>query len=127
MTAHKWKYHIVAQCPSVRITLAVLLCAQMVFAQAQQEMPNAPVPQAPLAAATPTNNLHIRTPSSLAITHSNNPIEAYAPSSVPKPDLANSPRLQQLIRDGKLSISLQDAIDLALENNLDLAIARYNL
>ena len=38
-----------------------------------------------------------------------------------------SHRLQQLIRDGKLYISLQDAIDLALENNLDLAIARYNL
>ncbi len=31
------------------------------------------------------------------------------------------------MRDGKLYISLQDAIDLALENNLDLAIARYNL
>jgi len=46
---------------------------------------------------------------------------------VAKPDLANSPRLEQLIRDGKLYISLQDAIDLALENNLDLAIARYNL
>ncbi len=40
---------------------------------------------------------------------------------------ANSTRLQQLIRDGKLYISLQDAIALALENNLDLAIARYNL
>ena len=37
------------------------------------------------------------------------------------------PRLNDLIRDGKLYISLQDAIALALENNLDLAIARYNL
>ena len=35
--------------------------------------------------------------------------------------------MDQLIRDGKLYISLQDAISLALENNLDLAIARYNL
>ena len=41
--------------------------------------------------------------------------------------MANSPRLNQLVRDGKLYISLQDAISLALENNLDLAIARYNL
>jgi outer membrane protein TolC len=32
-----------------------------------------------------------------------------------------------MIRDGKLYLSLKDAIDLALENNLDLAIARYNL
>ena len=41
--------------------------------------------------------------------------------------LTNSPRLDRLIRDGKLYLSLKDAIDLALENNLDLAIARYNL
>ena len=32
-----------------------------------------------------------------------------------------------MVRDGKLYLSLKDAIDLALENNLDLAIARYNL
>src|SRR5207237_4707675 len=30
-------------------------------------------------------------------------------------------------RDGKIMLSLNDAIALALENNLDLAIARYNL
>jgi len=35
--------------------------------------------------------------------------------------------LKQLIRDGKLSLSLKDAIRLALENNLDIAIARFNL
>jgi len=33
----------------------------------------------------------------------------------------------QLIRNGKLYLSLKDAIQLALENNLDIAIARYNL
>jgi outer membrane protein TolC len=58
---------------------------------------------------------------------SHNPLNAYSPDYVPKPDLANSPRLNRLIRDGKLYLSLKDAIDLALENNLDLAIARYNL
>lgn len=58
---------------------------------------------------------------------SHNPLNAYMPSSVPEPVLANSSRLDQLIRDGKLYISLKDAIELALENNLDLAIARYNL
>jgi outer membrane protein TolC len=46
---------------------------------------------------------------------------------VPAPQLANSPRLGQLILDGKLQLSLKDAVRLALENNLDLAIARYNL
>jgi outer membrane protein TolC len=58
---------------------------------------------------------------------SHNPINAYAPEYVPEPALANSPRLDRLIRDGKLYLSLKDAIALALENNLDLAIARYNL
>ncbi len=58
---------------------------------------------------------------------SHNPLNAYLPDHVPEPELANSPRLDQLVRDGKLYLSLKDAIDLALENNLDLAIARYNL
>jgi outer membrane protein TolC len=58
---------------------------------------------------------------------SRNPFSAYLPSDVPEPQLANSPLLGQLIRDGKLYLSLKDAIRLALENNLDLAIARYNL
>ena len=58
---------------------------------------------------------------------SRNPLNAYSADSVPQPDLANSPLLDQLIRDGKLYLSLKDAIRLALENNLDLAIARYNL
>ncbi len=56
-----------------------------------------------------------------------NPMSAYSPSEVPAPQLANSPRLGQLILDGKLHLSLKDAVRLALENNLDLAIARYNL
>ena len=58
---------------------------------------------------------------------SHNPIKAYMPDSVPEPVMANSPRLDQVVREGKLYLSLKDAIDLALENNLDLAIARYNL
>jgi len=58
---------------------------------------------------------------------SRNPLNAYLPDYVPEPVLANSPRLDRLIREGKLYLSLKDAIDLALENNLDLAIARYNI
>jgi outer membrane protein TolC len=58
---------------------------------------------------------------------SHNPFNAYEPSEVPELRLSNSPLLNQLIRDGKLYLSLKDAIQLALENNLDIAIARYNL
>ena len=58
---------------------------------------------------------------------SHNPLNAYMPDTVPEPMLNNSARIDQLVRDGKLFLSLKDAIELALEDNLDLAIARYNL
>jgi hypothetical protein len=41
--------------------------------------------------------------------------------------LVNSPRFDVLIRDGKLYLSPSEAIELALQDNFDLAIARYNL
>jgi len=40
--------------------------------------------------------------------------------------LTNSPRLEQLIHDGKMNLSLQDAIALALENSMDIVVQRYN-
>jgi outer membrane protein len=49
----------------------------------------------------------------------------YRPKPVPPPSLANSGRLEALLRAGNLYLSLQDAIALALENNLDIAIQRY--
>jgi outer membrane protein TolC len=58
---------------------------------------------------------------------SHNPLRPYIGETAAQPALTNSPRLDRLIRDGKLYLSLKDAIALALENNLDLAIARYNL
>jgi outer membrane protein len=39
--------------------------------------------------------------------------------------LTNSPRLEQLIHDGKMELSLQDAIALALENSMDIVVQRY--
>jgi outer membrane protein TolC len=39
--------------------------------------------------------------------------------------LTNSPRVEQLIHDGKLEITLQDAVELALENSMDIAVQRY--
>jgi outer membrane protein TolC len=69
----------------------------------------------------------VRTPVQLEMPQSHNPLSPYTADHVPEPVLTNSPRLDRLVRDGKLYLSLKDAIDLALENNLDLAIARYNL
>jgi len=58
--------------------------------------------------------------------HSHKPLAPYMPSTAPELDLSNSPRLQNLIRDGKIYLSLRDAIAVAIENNLDLAYFRYN-
>ena len=49
----------------------------------------------------------------------------YTPLGVPEPVLTNSPRINQLIQDRKLMLSLEDAISLALENNMDIAVQRY--
>ncbi|MHB8302877.1 MAG: TolC family protein [Acidobacteriaceae bacterium] len=99
-TAH-WRRNLTALCVwSAFITVPV--------AEAQQSPPDAP---------------QLR----LSIPHSDAPWATYMPSRVAAPDLANSPWLDSLVRDGKLYLSLQDAITLALENNLDIAIARYNL
>ena len=59
--------------------------------------------------------------------HLFNLIAPYSSRYVPPPNFSNSPRIDQTIRDGKMYLSLSDAVALALENNLDLAIARYNL
>jgi outer membrane protein TolC len=82
-----------------------------------------------LAQANPADQTPVRPvqPFDIQLPSSHNPLSPYLPSSVPEPDLSNSLKLDQLIRDGKLYLSIRDAIQLALENNLDLAIARYNL
>jgi outer membrane protein len=49
----------------------------------------------------------------------------YKARTVAPPTLANSGRLDSLLRAGNLYLSLQDTIALALENNLDIAIQRY--
>jgi len=61
------------------------------------------------------------------VTHFPNPIRPYTGREVAEPNLSNSSRVDQLMQDGKLYISINDAIALALENNLNIAIARYNL
>src|ERR1700687_5380200 len=54
-----------------------------------------------------------------------NIIAPYSQTAVPEPILTNAPRIEQMVKDGKLSISLQDAVDLALQNNLAITIERY--
>jgi outer membrane protein TolC len=103
----------------------LLLNANMAFAV---ESPSANASQQNAAQATATVQTPRQpVPFNEMLHHSNNPFDAYRGKTVPAPSMANSVRLDSLIRDGKLYLSLRDAIDLALEDNLDLVIARYNL
>ena len=59
--------------------------------------------------------------------HFKNPIAPYTSITVPLPRTGNTPRLDGLLRDGTIYLSLADAVALALENNYDIAISRMNL
>jgi outer membrane protein len=52
-------------------------------------------------------------------------IGPYTPMKSAEPSLTNSPRIEQLLQGGKLMLSLQDAISLALENNLAIEVERF--
>jgi outer membrane protein len=110
---------------------AVFLAAIMVssgWAQDTSPVPSAPSAQVPAQRAVssssqPFDVREYAKPQS----HFPNPLGPYMARHVAPPNLANTPRIDQLMRDGKLYISMNDAVALALENNLDIAIARYNL
>jgi len=54
-----------------------------------------------------------------------NIFKPYAQIKLPQPAIENAASLDQLIKDGKLVLSLQDAVQLALQNNLDITVQRY--
>lgn len=88
----------------------------------------APMPQAPEPKLTEplylrNTNIDYTKPKS----HFWNPFAPYTATNVPEIRQGNTPRLDQLLRDGKIYLSLSDAVMLALENNYDIEIARINL
>src|ERR1700722_15195023 len=107
---------------NIRLIAAAVLFGTMTIALWAQEPPAAPTPQnTPEARPLPVLNY------SQPVSHFPNPIGPYSPRHVVAPNLANTARIDSLMHDGKVYLSLNDAIALALENNLDVAIARYNL
>ena len=110
---------------------AVLLAVIMVpagWAQDASSVPSAPSAQMPAQKAVPSSSQPFDVQEyAKPRSHFPDPIGPYIARHVAQPNLANTPRIDQLMRDGKLYISMNDAIALALENNLDIAIARYNL
>src|ERR1044071_5541007 len=109
---------------AVRLVAAAILFATLSLVCWAQEAPPAPAPtpqNTPEARPLPIINY------SKPVSHFPNPIGPYTARHLAPPNLANTARIDQLLHDGKLYLSLNDAIALALENNLDIAIARYNL
>jgi outer membrane protein len=126
----------------VVVTVASLLTSPL-YAQDQQPaaqsgqtqtpgvLPPPPQYQPPTATQgpppAPSRNLGLSTGPNYSNGHSWFPnIPApYTQLHVPEPTLTNTPRIGQLISGGKLMLSLEDAISLGLENNLGIAVERY--
>ena len=89
----------------------------------QANLPQAPTPK-------PTEPLYLRDTGvdyTKPKSHFFNPFAPYTSTNVAPTRLENTPKLDSLLQDGKIYLSLSDAISLALENNYDIAIARINL
>jgi len=108
-----------------RMAFALVACIPLSVALPAQEIPPAPVPQAAPAAVQP-QLIHLQDYSKprSAFPHL---LQPYRSQELPQLNLGNSPRIDSLLHDGKIYLSIDDAVALALENNLDLDIARYNL
>jgi len=90
----------------------------------QAQSQKAPLPEAPQVKALPEpTHVDYSRPTPLFP----NPFARYMPRDVPAPSFTNAPRIEQLVQNGKLMLSLDDAIAIALADNLDIAVARYNL
>ncbi|HJT72215.1 MAG TPA: TolC family protein [Terriglobales bacterium] len=113
---------------SLLIALPSALLAQDAQSAQAQEGSSAPASQSALPQA-PASNQH-----QFAVRDYTKPkrafpnvIAPYTPRDIEAPDLSNTPRIDSLMREGKIYLSMDDAVALALENNLDIGIARYNM
>jgi outer membrane protein TolC len=113
-------------CLNSSTRLAAALALASVFSAIARAQTTAPAAQPTQPSTAPTPQFQLRGYSK-GRSYLPNPIGPYLPRSVSAPSLNNTPRMQQLMQGGKLMLSMDDAIALALENNLDIAIARYNL
>jgi outer membrane protein len=123
----------------IHFAIAVLTAASLVVSPVYAQSPGPQdqsaqtqsTSQPQTQAATPTTDSSRNLKATQGPDYSNGPrwfpniIAPYKPIHVDEPTLTNSPRLDQLIQDGKLMLSLEDAISLALENNLDISVQRF--
>ncbi len=112
--------------PVAWVLLAIALSMGSAAQDSSQNPPPSPGSQAAPVPA-PKAQEFVMKDYSKPQSHFPNPIGPYMPRHVAPPNLSNTPRISDLMKDGKLVLSIDDAVALALENNLDIAIARYNL
>jgi outer membrane protein len=90
--------------------------------------PSPPLPAAPQASPTPgIREPYLAQDYSKSVKSFPDVLAPYRMRPVPDVNLTNTPRIEQLMRNGKIYLSMDDAVALTLENNLDLELARYNL
>src|SRR5271157_1778739 len=87
--------------------------------------PLTPLPQAPM----PQRNEHLYSDQNYSRGKKQwpNPFVVYTVREVAPRNVNNSGRIDHLLIDGKMYLSLNDAVAMALEDNLDIGIQRYNL
>jgi hypothetical protein len=107
------------------MAVAILAGPQLQPFMRAQDVPAAPTPQTvPVPAQPQAVHLQDYSKPRSAFPHI---LQPYQAQQVAQPNLGNSPRIDALMHDGKIYLSIDDAVALALENNLDIDIARYNL
>ncbi len=106
---------------AVLTTVFLFSCVQSPALLSAQVVPSAPAPQPASVQAVHLQDYSKPRP---AFPHV---LQPYRAQQVPQPVFSNSSRIDSLLRDGKIYLSIDDAVALTLENNLDLDIARYNL
>ena len=90
-----------------------LLLGRSLFAQ---EAPNAPIAQPATTAQTSRGETFGGLNYLNGYSFLKGPIAPYKTREVPTPNLSNSPRMDQLVRDGKIYLSMSDAVALEIVN-----------
>jgi len=118
------------------VAIAAILSAYVPLPAMAQQAPPAATAAAPPApglppAPVPNYTQPFTRPSDRDFTRPHpvfpNFLKTWEPITVEAPVTSNSQRLEAVVHNGKIYLSLADAIVLGLENNYDIAIQRYNL
>ena len=113
------------QVVSLVAVILISLCCGVLSAQQAASSTSQP---APPSAPEPANRelVHLKDYSKPGSSFPN-VFRPYQAQELPMPNFGNSGRVDSLMHDGKIYLSIDDAVALTLENNMDIEIARYNL